>query len=337
MERDVINEEFAQFEGGSRMEIESLSDHNVERIGPTQAMRGVPDDLAVARTDWKARRLPSAVPDGSKPLAGDLVQPYAVLMVEDSAEYAHVLSEVLELANPGAYHITVESCLEAALNRLTQERCDVILLDLGLPDSHGLQTLVSVASKAQRVPIIVLTAVEEGSMAFECLESGAHAYIAKGEVDPSSLSALVLRAASAHGEGNPAQIEENGNPDRAGIGGVSSKARMASVAEESVPAPVQGVGLSNPQSDPALYHGQVAIELISPGGVAQTVAFLARIRKETGLRVVLQTGSQRNTTLVVKLVAPSRLKESLLQMDGVDAVRHHGNSPADARLVVTLS
>ena len=60
------------------------------------------------------------------------VQSYTVLMIEDSVEYAQVLAEVLELADQGTFHITVESCLAAGLKALAEETCDVILLDLGL-------------------------------------------------------------------------------------------------------------------------------------------------------------------------------------------------------------
>ena len=257
------------------------------------------------------------------PVVGRSVQSYTVLMIEDSADYAQILAEVLELADQGTFHLNIESRLAAGLRKLAEGPYDVVLLDLGLPDSHGLQTLVSVATRVPRVPIIVLTAVEDGAMAFECLENGAYAYMVKGQVDPRSLSDLVIGAASDDPEMRPKRTETSGEP----VGRMSNGTTDARVAAQ--PIRLQG--------SPDLYRGQVAIELESPGGVAQTAAFLNRIRNEPGLRVVLQTGSQRNTRLLVELIAPSPLKENISEMAGVSAVSDQGNSQRDAGLMVVLN
>lgn len=264
---------------------------------------------------------------------GGAVQSYTVLMIEDSADYAQILADVLEFADQGTFHVTIESRLAAGLERLAEEPCDVVLLDLGLPDSHGLQTLVSVAARAQRVPIIVLTAVEDGAMTFECLENGAYAYMVKGQVDPRSLSDLVIRAASSDPEVRLKRTDTGGKP----VGGMSNGTTNARVAGNIESEPGRGAQPIRLQDSPDLYRGQVAIELESPGGVVQTAAFLNRIRNQAGLRVVLQTGSQRNTRLLVELIAPSPLKKNISQMAGVSTVRDQGNPQRDAELIVVLS
>ena len=259
---------------------------------------------------------------------GDATPSYKVLMIEDSADYAQILADVLEFADQGTFHVTIESSLAAGLSRLGEERWNVVLCDLGLPDSHGLQTLVSVAAEAGRVPIIVLTAVDDGAMTFECLENGAYAYMVKGQVDPKALSDLVIRAASSDPESRlRKRTEASGEP----VSGVSNGTPNANLPGNVESDPGRG------EEPVRLYRGQVAIELESPRGVVQTAAFLNRIRSEPGLRVLLQTGNQRNTRLVVELIAPSPLKKNISQMAGVNAVSDQGNSPKDAQLVVVLS
>lgn len=262
-----------------------ISDHSFDRVQSPQETNT--DGSAAARTDLNSRLRPSAAIDESTPPVIDVVQTDTVLMVEDNAEYAKLLSEVLDLAVPRRFHVIVEPCLASGVKRLIHERCDVVLLDLGLPDSHGIQTLLSVAEKAQNVPIIVLT-VEDEKMATECLESGAYAYVVKSEVAPKSLSTLLMSAASTDRDGK-------------------------------------------------IYNGQVAIELESPRGVAQTLAFLTQIRREQSFRVVLQSGSQHDTRLIVRLVRPLPLKDSLSEMNGVDTVREAGSSQGDIALKVVLS
>ena len=239
-------------------------------------------------------------------LTNGSVGQFSILLIEDNPEYAHVLTEIFDLAAPRKFAPTVEPSLASGLMSLDHDRPDVVLLDLGLPDSHGLPTLISVAEKAEGIPIIVLTAVDEGAMAFRCLEEGAFAYMVKSEVDPLSFSEVVARAASTNR-------------------GLSSPTE----AQPSDSAPAQ-------QDGPRLYAGEVAIHVRSPAGVSQTVRFLTQINREAGVKVVLQSGSQQDTRLVVKLMAPTPLKERLAQMEGVESVNDGGQTEEEAKLVVAL-
>jgi signal transduction histidine kinase len=73
--------------------------------------------------------------------------------------------------------------LSEALEYLWEETCDVVLLDLGLPDSHGLDTLVVTRAQAPGVPIVVLTGFQDEALAIEALKGGAQDYLVKGQVD----------------------------------------------------------------------------------------------------------------------------------------------------------
>jgi signal transduction histidine kinase len=106
-----------------------------------------------------------------------------VLLVEDNLGDAGLLYEGLEEALPGQFQTTHVRRLSEALEYLWEETCDVVLLDLGLPDSHGLDTLVVTRAQAPGVPIVVLTGFQDEALAVEALKGGAQDYLVKGQVD----------------------------------------------------------------------------------------------------------------------------------------------------------
>jgi len=106
-----------------------------------------------------------------------------VLLVEDNLGDAGLLYAGLEEAVPGQFEMTHVRRLSEALEYLWEETCDVVLLDLGLPDSHGLDTLVVMRAQAPGVPIVVLTGFQDEALAVEALKGGAQDYLVKGQVD----------------------------------------------------------------------------------------------------------------------------------------------------------
>jgi signal transduction histidine kinase len=106
-----------------------------------------------------------------------------VLLVEDNLGDARLLYEGLEEALPEQFQMTHVRRLSEALEYLWEETCDVVLLDLGLPDSHGLDTLVVTRAQAPGVPIVVLTGFQDEALAVEALKGGAQDYLVKGQAD----------------------------------------------------------------------------------------------------------------------------------------------------------
>src|SRR3984957_3216440 len=117
-----------------------------------------------------------------------------ILLVEDNAGDARLLREMV---NDQGLHTTelthVESMSEAE-QHLTQREVDIILLDLLLPDGHGLGALRRVRAAAPRVPLVVLTGLDDASLAAQALLEGAQDYLIKGEFETHGL-ARVLRHA----------------------------------------------------------------------------------------------------------------------------------------------
>ena len=84
-----------------------------------------------------------------------------VLLVEDNLGDARLLYEDLEEALPGQFQMTHVRQLSEALEYLWKEPCHVVLLDLGLPDSHGIDTLILTRAQAPDVAIVVLTGFQD--------------------------------------------------------------------------------------------------------------------------------------------------------------------------------
>lgn len=101
-----------------------------------------------------------------------------VLLVEDNPGDAELIAIALERA--GAFQMEVCGRLSDALQRLKSNGLDLVLLDLGLPDSEGIDTFVKVNERAPHIPIVVLTGSEDDSLALQAVREGAQDYLVKG-------------------------------------------------------------------------------------------------------------------------------------------------------------
>jgi Flp pilus assembly CpaE family ATPase len=114
-----------------------------------------------------------------------------VLLIEDSPDYAEVVAHwVSSAAAEEHLRLSWVDSLEAGLNRLAESDIDVILLDLGLPDSVGLPTFTAVRNRAPSTPVIILSASDSESLAVQTIQDGAENYLVKG----SCTADLLLRA-----------------------------------------------------------------------------------------------------------------------------------------------
>ncbi len=119
-----------------------------------------------------------------------------VLLVEDSATEARLVQGILAQAAPHAGHFSVEwtDSLSASLERLDQGGFDAVLLDLVLPDSQGLDTFLRLREHAPRLPIIVLSGLDDEGLAVEAVRRGAQDYLVKGQADSRLLTRSIRYA-----------------------------------------------------------------------------------------------------------------------------------------------
>ncbi len=111
------------------------------------------------------------------------VSPLTALLVEDNPADARLFVEML--AEFPRVRIDVQSAnrLSEAIERLDTGGVDVVLLDLGLPDSHGLGALARIRGEFPTVPVVVFTIQDDEDIAIEALKGGAQDYLVKGDVD----------------------------------------------------------------------------------------------------------------------------------------------------------
>jgi len=118
----------------------------------------------------------------------------SILLVEDSYEDAELLQFQLESLKDGDLVLKHCDCLAVALEVLQHGGIDLILLDLSLPDSTGISTVVKIHKAAPLIPLIVLTGTEDDATALKALSSGAQDYLVKGRIDLSTLSRSISYA-----------------------------------------------------------------------------------------------------------------------------------------------
>ena len=109
-------------------------------------------------------------------------QPIQVLLVEDSPTDALLVEEALGQAGPARFVITQVSRLADALSAIDSSDFDVILLDLGLPDSSGLKTFRAFQARATHLPVIVLSGLDDEETAVVAVAEGAQDYLVKGRM-----------------------------------------------------------------------------------------------------------------------------------------------------------
>jgi signal transduction histidine kinase len=125
------------------------------------------------------------------------LRPLTVLLVEDNPGDARLIAELL---GPTAREFRLEHVdrLALGLERLGRGGIDVVLLDLGLPDSQGSATLAAVRSAASVVPVIILTGRGDKAFATRMVRAGAQDYLAKAELDRHLLRRAIYYAVERH-------------------------------------------------------------------------------------------------------------------------------------------
>ena len=115
-----------------------------------------------------------------------------VLLVEDDRAHAELLEEQLgEAPDAPAYNLVHVTSLRGALDHLASEDVDLILLDLGLPDSHGLSTLAKVVERAPDTPLVVLSGLDDPEIRRPERDARAHDYVATGRHTASDLARYI--------------------------------------------------------------------------------------------------------------------------------------------------
>src|SRR5580693_1044471 len=121
-----------------------------------------------------------------------------VLLVEDNAGDARLVREMFSTEKPGSFELTHLLRMSEAMIHLGKGDVDVVLLDLGLPDTHGLETVRQAHAVAPSVPLIVLTGLDDEALADDAMKEGAQDYLIKGQIENRALPRALRHAIERH-------------------------------------------------------------------------------------------------------------------------------------------
>jgi pilus assembly protein CpaE len=124
-----------------------------------------------------------------------------VLLIEDNREYAALVQRWLSPKEDIEFVLNWADSLLAGLNHLEKGNVDAILLDLGLPDSRGLETFTTTKLHAPGIPILILSGSETESLALQKIQQGAEDYY----IMKSSCDGTLLVKALRHAVGRSSQ------------------------------------------------------------------------------------------------------------------------------------
>lgn len=110
-----------------------------------------------------------------------------ILLIEDNPDAARLIRELLFEASSTTFDLQHAERLHFGLKILEQGGIDLILLDLSLPESCGINTLIKVREAAPTVPVVVLTGLDDETAAVNAVQEGAQDYLVKGQVTGSLL------------------------------------------------------------------------------------------------------------------------------------------------------
>jgi two-component system sensor histidine kinase UhpB len=118
-----------------------------------------------------------------------------LLLIEDDPDYRRLVERWLASSRELRFGVRWAARLDDAWNRI--DHSDVILLDLGLPDAAGLDTLRAARDLAGDAPIVVLTGSDDADIGPRAVRAGADAFVSKRSAEPQILHAVLRRALAA--------------------------------------------------------------------------------------------------------------------------------------------
>lgn len=104
-----------------------------------------------------------------------------VLLIEDDRDYAYILRRMLSERGDEALPLEHVESLEAGISRIDEGGIDVVLLDLDLPDSFGIDTFHTIHHCAPEIPVVVLSGLDDPTITVNAVRQGAQDYLVKGD------------------------------------------------------------------------------------------------------------------------------------------------------------
>ncbi len=156
----------------------------------------------------------------------DPISTIHVLSIEDDSD--RLVRTWLRQAESRKFQVTPAERLPDVARHFELSGYDCMLLDLGLPDSLGIETLVSARAIASELPIVVLTGVDECDVAEQSMRAGADHFLVKGNFGPDVLIETIVSAVDAR----RSRSVSFGQPVRCGAGALVSALPMSPMSAQ---------------------------------------------------------------------------------------------------------
>jgi diguanylate cyclase len=121
-----------------------------------------------------------------------------VLLVDDDPDFARVFQISLRADKRVLFEIETANTLQFALKILQEKTFQLILLDLGLPDSRGLVTFEKIVEAHPEIACVILSGMDDEALSLEAVKKGAQDYVVKGEVRGEMLARILCYALERH-------------------------------------------------------------------------------------------------------------------------------------------
>lgn len=106
-----------------------------------------------------------------------------ILLIQDNPDYVDTVKKALSKQKGIGFSVKSEMTLQGGLNELSKGKVDIVLLELSLPDSKGLDTFLKVQSYSPIIPIVILTGLDDEMVALKAVRQGAQDYLLKAEME----------------------------------------------------------------------------------------------------------------------------------------------------------
>lgn len=121
-----------------------------------------------------------------------------ILLVEDNPGDARLIDIFMKEAFGGSYTLSVSEDLRSGLEQIKQHHFNIIIADLSLPDSDGLDTFKTIHEHAPEIPTIVLTGLEDESVGINAMKFGAQDFLIKGKLKSKGLKRSIDYSIERH-------------------------------------------------------------------------------------------------------------------------------------------
>src|SRR5664279_4069478 len=153
---------------------------------------------------------------------------FSVLLIEDNPGDATLVKDMLADVSDARFQVHWADALLPGLDRLARGDIDLVLLDVSLPDAHGLDGLNAIRIHAPDLPVVLLTGWDSESLALRAVQGGAQDYLVKGKLEGPALARTLQRAIVRKRTQTAASPADSGQPHAEVVGLLGAKGGVGS-------------------------------------------------------------------------------------------------------------